>query len=192
MKGEYMLTLYGVCAAIGVTILLLQILLMLMGVDGGGDVDVDAGFGDGADGSSAFFGVVSFRALVAALAFFGLGGLAGEFSGMGHYASLLLAIAAGGAAMLLMAWLMRSLHQLYAEGNVRIENALGRPAQVYLSIPGHRAGSGKVTVSIQSRTMEFAAVTSADELPTGSQVEVVGIVGRDTLEVAPAEHIEGE
>jgi len=78
------------------------------------------------------------------------------------------------------------LYSLNAEGNVHIERAVGLPASVYLRIPGKRSGTGKVTVKLQDRTMEYLAMTEGGALPTGAPVMVVGVIGPDTLEVAPA------
>jgi len=73
---------------------------------------------------------------------------------------------------------------LHAEGTVCIENALGMPATVYLTIPGHRAGAGKITVAVQNRSMEYEAFTEEEEaIPTGFDVIVTGIVNETTVEV---------
>jgi hypothetical protein len=164
---------------------------------GDAHIDIDTGAGDvhaeagqvGEDvhhGSSWFFGVLSFRALVAAVGFFGLAGVAGHAGELNPYANLVVAIGAGAAAMFVVAWLMRTLHSLKSEGTVHIENAIGAEGQVYLPIPGHKAGMGKVTIKIQSRTMEYPAVTADERLPTGTPIVVRGIVGSGTLEVESA------
>jgi len=203
-----MLTLYVICAGLGTVIMLVQLLLLLLGMDfadadldvpdvdfDGLDADLDGLDADDAGahhGSSWFFGVVSLRTMVAALAFFGWAGIATSSSGMSAYSSILLSIVAGGTAMVAMAWLMRSLHRLRAEGNVQIQNAVGQPATVYLTVPAGKSGVGKVTVRIQDRTMEYQAMTAAQELATGSPVTVVGVLGTDILEVAPASDREGD
>jgi len=94
-------------------------------------------------------------------------------------------LAAGAGALYGMYWLMRGLYSLKAEGTVRIQRSLGLPATVYLRIPGHESGMGKIQINLQNRTMEYSAVTSGDAIPTGATVVVVGIVGPDTLSVQP-------
>jgi len=188
-------TFFTVCAVVGSVVLVLQFVMMLIGLDSDqadiGDVGDDIQIGDeyvdahAAVGHSSgwFFGVLSFKSLVAAIAFFGLGGraaLAAEFS---SYVAFFAATASGVAAMILVAWLMRTLYRLSSEGNVRIERCVGQVGTVYLSIPGARAGTGKVTMSVQQRTMEYQAVTDQGEIPTGARVTVVGISGPGTLEV---------
>ena len=68
----------------------------------------------------------------------------------------------------------------------RIANAIGKTAEVYLTIPAHRAGKGKITVTVQNRTMEYEAETEFDALPTGSSVQIVAVVGDDAVAVIPA------
>ena len=190
-----MVTFYTVCALVGSVILLLQFLLMVMGLDADdaeiAEVGDDLAMGDEyvdahvevEHGSAWFFGILSFKSLVAAIAFFGLGGRAALAADLSPYISFVAATASGAAAMVMVAWLMRMLYRLNAEGNVRIERCIGQVGTVYLSIPGQRAGAGKVTMSVQDRTMEYQAVTAEDEIPTGAQVVVIGISGPGTLEV---------
>lgn len=171
-------------------------------VDVSGDVSDGGGFHDAgvagdhhtstataADGqlhpdSSWLFGVLSFRTLVTASAFFGLAGMAALRSGFAPTASLVLAMLAGLAAMYGMYWLMHSISGLASSGNQRIGNALGRRATVYIPIPAERKGAGKVQLSMQNRIVEFQAVTDEPQrLKTGETVEVVGVAGSDTVHV---------
>lgn len=192
-----MFTLYAMCAVVGGIMLVIQFILALIGLDhhgmmdGSGHMDVHTGDVHGADhhggdthDSSWFFKLVSFRSMVAAITFFGLGGGLGMSAGLPSFFAFSLALAAGVVAMILVAWVMHLFITLHAEGTVRIENALGMPATVYLTIPGKRAGAGKVTVAVQNRSMEYEAFTDEeDAIPTGSDVIVTGIVNASTVEV---------
>jgi hypothetical protein len=60
---------------------------------------------------------------------------------------------------------------------------VGQHGSVYLRIPGNNSGNGKIQINLQNRTMDYLAVTSGPELPTGTKVVVVGIVNPTTLEV---------
>lgn len=171
---------------------------------GGHDMDVhDAGGHDAsADHSSEghqaqghhatnwLFGVISFRTLVAGAAFFGLTGLAMEQAGAEAPLSIVTALAGGGIAIFIVAWVMRSLSQLNVDGTVRIRQALGSTGTVYLPIPGGKVGMGKVHVSVGGRLMEYRAITSFADLPSGTKVVVVKVVGSDTVEVSPVESLE--
>lgn len=175
-------TVYWICAGVGSVIVLIQFALTLLGMDQDG-ADADIAGDEGGGGS--FLSVLSIRTLSAAVAFFGWGGLAVQSSGAGEYAAFVAALLAGGAALVVVAWLMRQLHELHSEGNLHMENAVGCMATVYLSIPPQYSGAGKVTVALQDRTAEYRAVTAAaSQLNTGSAVMVVGVQS-GALEVEP-------
>lgn len=137
--------------------------------------------------SSWLFGVLSFRTLVTAAAFFGLAGMAALRSGFTPTSSLLMAMLAGLAAMYGMYWLMGSIAGLASSGNLHIGNAVGRRATVYIPIPAGQSGAGKVQLSMQNRIVEFQAVTDDPQrLKTGETVDVVGVAGSDTVHVRRA------
>jgi len=167
--------------------------------DAGADVDVDVdadhqtSIHHAADadvdhpGSSWLFQVLSFRTVVAAITFFGLGGAWSSSSGHGAAPSLLIAFLAGGAAMYGMYRLMRAIYNLQSSGNVDIRNAVGRPARIYIPVPPAGTGKGKVQITVQGRTMEYEAVSDAAEtLSTGENVVVENVVGGDVVKVMRA------
>lgn len=186
---------YFTCAAVGGTVLVLQTLLTLLGGHHDGDAghdfhelhDAHAGGHGGEDGGhgDAFIKLFTLKSLVAFLTFFGLAGLAGDWSGNGASTTFVFAIGAGIAALVTVAWLMRALARLQSRGNVRLENAVGATARVYLRIPSSGGGAGKVTVAVQGRTVELKAVTTGAEIPTGATVRVVALQAADTVDVLP-------
>jgi len=174
---------YG-CAIFGSAVLVIQFVLMAIGLDGD---DIET-----APDASWFFSVLSLKSLVAAVAFFGLGGIAATSLGFPVYLAILTGAIAAAFAMVLVAWLMRLLYDLRSDGTVHIENTLGLPAEVYLSIPANNTGIGKVTVTVQDRTMEYKALTEGGALDTGTPVVVVDIAAGDTLKVAALDAAKGE
>ena len=159
-------------------------------VHAGGAHDQHTSLADAADGefqhsdSSWLFGVLSFRTLVAAGAFFGVAGRAALSSGFSQPTSLLIATVVGVCAMYGMYGLMRLIASFTSSGNERIRNAVGREARVYIRIPAARNGRGKVQLTMQNRIVEYQAVTEDDEpLKTGETVRVVGVVGSDVVKV---------
>ena len=201
-------TLFLTAAVVGGTILVCQFLLTVLGLshDGGdlshhlgGDLHDGSSIGDSVHGShvgdthadaqghansSHIFSVISFRTLVAAIAFFGVSGRAALSAGYAPSTSLVLATIVGVAAMYGMYWLMQGIASLNSAGNERIGNALGREATVYVRIPAARAGAGKVQMSLQNRIVEYQAFTDEGEpLQSGESVEVVDVSGSDTVYV---------
>ncbi len=133
--------------------------------------------------ANALFRVLTFRTVVAAITFFGLAGLAGSSSTLSANVTLVVAVASGLAALYVVHKLMGLFTSLGASGTVYVEQAIGATGTVYLPVPAAKTGVGKVTVAVQSRTMEYQAVTEHDALPTGAKVVVVDTIGRDTVEV---------
>lgn len=170
------------------------------GFHGGASADgTHAGGADGAHAhdpngsnhySSWLFGVLSFRTLVAAATFFGLAGMMAHSAGLALGPQLLVAIVSGAAAMYGVHWIMLTIGRLGEDGTLRIQRAVGQEATVYIPIPaaGAQPGgfqAGKVQFKLQNRLVEYAAVTSsAEKLPTGAKVRIVGLTG-NTLQVEP-------
>lgn len=188
-----MLMFFTVCAVAGVVVMVAQLGMMLFGLDHDGsdigdvgdDLDMGDDYVDGHPDGTAFFNILSLRSIVAAFAFFGLVGRAVLAAQLAPWIALVSALGAGLVAMVAVAWLMRALYSLKSEGNVHIENCIGKAGKVYLSIPGHGEGRGKVTVSVQNREMEYEAVTDVDDIPTGTPIVVVGLTSDNALEVQP-------
>jgi len=184
---------YKYCAIIGCTLVGIQVVLQLLGLGGDHDVDahadVDVDHGDlhgehGTEGhGNMFFGILSFKALSAFAGVFGLVGLIVHDRGLSAGPRVAVSAASGVASMFLVAWVMRGLSRLQASGTINVRNAIGRTGTVYLRVPGARGGRGKVTVEVQGRSMEFAAVTEGDTIESGAQVTVEAVEGDDLLKV---------
>lgn len=183
---------YFWCAAIAGSLFIVQTVLTLVGL-GNTDLDVpdlDLDVGeidlDGADidhsavSDAHFLGMLSLKAIIAGVTVFGLTGLAAGRQ-WDTSRTVLIAMAAAAGTMYAVGWLIHKMHQLNADGTVKIKECLGTIGSVYLKIPGGKAGVGKVTVEIQGRTMEYSAVTEGKTLPTGSKVSVCGVLNSDTL-----------
>eukprot|EP00825_Cyclidium_porcatum_P010991 TRINITY_DN15611_c0_g1_i2.p2 TRINITY_DN15611_c0_g1~~TRINITY_DN15611_c0_g1_i2.p2 ORF type:complete len:192 (-),score=28.99 TRINITY_DN15611_c0_g1_i2:54-629(-) len=184
-----MQALYYVCALVGGVLFVIQFLLGLVGHGGPHDIDghIDAHTGgDVGHETNLFTGILSFRAMVAGLTVFGLVGLITLSESMPGSLGLAIAAAAAFCTALIVAAIMRSMTHLASEGTIRIENAVGRPGTVYLGIPAGRAGLGKVTLTLQERTVEYQAMTAGAALSIGTKVNVTKIIGADTVEVVPA------
>jgi hypothetical protein len=177
-----------ICAILGGTFLLCQLAAGLFGFGADHDTDSDTGVdGEAHDGhGDGFLGLLTVRSVTAGIMFFGLVGSTALQYGVAEPAAIGLALAGGAGALYGVALLMKSLTRLQADGTVRIDRAVGCPATVYLRVPGANAGPGKVHLSLQNRTVEYQAVTPGSELPTGTPVKVVAVIGPDTVEVEAA------
>ena len=134
--------------------------------------------------------VFTVRGLIAFFAVGGWTGIAMVDLNLGTALAAFLALTAGLAALFLVAVIIRMLLSLQSSGNLDIRNAVGGIGVVYLHIPGHFSGSGKITILVQERSTEIDAMTEIPEgIPTGRQVRVVGLRGEKAL-VRPIEEVD--
>ena len=78
--------------------------------------------------------------------------------------------------------LLFALSKTAQSGNIDINNAVGRPATVYFTIPPGGKGIGKIQMSIQQAVREYDAVSGLDEsIRTGSMVRVKSVIDAHTL-----------
>jgi hypothetical protein len=181
---------YITCALIGGGVMFLQFGLNLIGVGGDTDFDDVSDGLDLEDMGDPSMSVLSIRALAGFLTFFGLVGWIGTERGWGSLLTPLAAMAAGSSVMFFIAWIMRFFKKLSISGTIDPKNAIGKTATVYLRIPGDGAGRGKITVSIQGRSVEYVAVTKSKEIPTGALCRIVAMSSDDCFEVTHIESAE--
>ena len=117
-------------------------------------------------GSHAFFSTLSLRSVVAAMAFFGQALVVGNKSRGASCSDR-------SAGCRILRHGPRSLdYEDSSRAQIRRQRQdrelPGKDGTVYLSIPGENAGVGKITVHVRNRTMEYSAVITREELPTGS------------------------
>ena len=173
------------CVGLGASVfLVLQIITLLFGIGETGETEIDLS-GDGeadatvdlADG----FHLFTLRGLVA---FFAIGGWTGlALADISTGLSIAGALLSGTLALVVMAFLMRAIMQLRSSGNIDNAKAIGKIADVYLTIPAKGNGTGKINLTLEERFVEINAIQEGSEpISTGAKVKVTAIVG-DTLVV---------
>jgi len=186
------------CIAIPATVMLIvQMILTLIGL-GGDDADADTGLDDSAEGTfdsgHADDSGDDIDVIDGGLRVFTLRGLIAFFSVMGWVGticcgtelnlaiSILISVASGVLAMIVIALLMKWLFSLQYDGTENIRDALGVSGTVYVRIPPSRSGKGKVTAIVQGKLCERDAVTDEETmLNYGEEITVIGISGEETL-----------
>jgi len=167
---------YWAFAIVGTTLFVIQTILSLVfGFGGEADADGDGvvDYGEHADTGLAEFRIFSLRSIVAFIAFFGWGGILWGKEGA---SALFAAFASGLMMMFVSALVIYFLLRLQQSGNIHPGELVGQPGVVYLTVPGGKAETGLVTVTIRERARQIKAVAET-EIPTGAAVRVKELVG---------------
>ncbi len=92
------------------------------------------------------------------------------------YFALIIGVAAGFAAAVIMALIMNQIMKLQGDGTIKMKNCIGKEGEVYQIVPASRSGLGKVNIFIQERFKEFEAMTDDDAaIGAGETVRVVKV-----------------
>lgn len=172
------LRVYWVVAGVASLIFIIQMVMTFVGVDAHDGLSADF---DGDMDVSGPFQFFSLRNLINFLLGFGWGGVCfyDYFS-----SKLLVGIAAfltGMVFFVLFFVIVKQLLKLSKDNTFRIEDTAGKTADVYLSIPGNKAGKGKIQISVKGAYHEIDAITEGEKLPTGAKAKVVGILDSQTV-----------
>jgi hypothetical protein len=165
----------------------IQFILLLIGLDS------DSSDFDHAGDSGSFeheFSALSVRSIIAFFTFFGWTGVLAMNNDLGIWISVILSSATGLVAMFIVAYLMFKFSQLEQSGTLNLYHALDQQGEVYLTIPGHNNGQGKVNLMIDGRIREMDAVTDGEILKTGVAVKVIEILNDNVLKVEALAELE--
>lgn len=170
-------------------VLLVQTALLLFGI-GGDDDGIDLTGDDLADtpgdGGGDGLALFSVRGIMAMLCVGGWSGLTFSSFGVHRVLTVILSLLCGFAALLAIAYLMKAAMKLQSCGNIDLGSAVGKTGCVYLPIPPHMQGRGKINLTLQERFIEAEAVTTAErKLIVGETVRVVATDGTGVLVVEP-------
>ena len=185
-------------------VFVIQTVMTFLGAAGDSDFDINSDFdadapGDLADGSvdvgggpdagghdvahpSTGMNLLTFRNFVNFLLGFGWTAILLKDSIPSTGVRLLIAIVVGAALVVLVMLLFKWLTDMQESGNINVfKSAVDCQGTVYLTIPGERAGEGKVQITINNAVREYAAVTDGPTLKTGTRISVVEAVSANTL-----------
>jgi len=162
-------------------IFVIQTILTFIGADADTDFDVDAGNLDGFDGHSGM-NLYTFRNLVNFLLGFGWTAilLRGQIASTGWL--LVVSALVGILLVVLVMYIFKWLNSMQQNGTIDVyKSAVGCQGKVYLTIPGERAGNGKIQVTINNSVREYDAQTDGETLPTGAPVRIVEVLDGETM-----------
>jgi hypothetical protein len=186
--------LWGITLAASL-IFIIQSIMTFIGADagdGGIDTDFDTGFDSETADATVDGGtnLYTFRNLVNFCLGFGWSAILLQERIQSVPWLIIVSVLVGVALVALVMYLFKWLSSMQQSGNINLfKAAVGCNGSVYLTIPGQRAGEGKVQLSINNSVREYSAVTDGDTLRTGAQIRVVEVLSPDTVLVEPLESI---
>ena len=170
--------------AIGTSIIfIIQTIMTFVGADA--DSGVDADFDGNLDGVETPFQLFSLRNLVNFLLGFGWTGVAFYNIISSKVLLGILAFIVGLIFVAIFFILMRALMKLAEDNSFKLEDTVGKTADVYMTIPPAKSGKGKIFISVRGTTHELSAITPSEEaIKSGALVKVLSLEG-DVLVVEP-------
>ena len=186
--------LWGITLAASL-IFIIQSIMTFIGADagdGGIDTDFDTGFDSETADATVDGGtnLYTFRNLVNFCLGFGWSAILLQERIQSVPWLIIVSVLVGVALVALVMYLFKWLSSMQQSGNINLfKAAVGCNGSVYLTIPGQRAGEGKVQLSINNSVREYSAVTDGDTLRTGAQIRVIEVLSPDTVLVEPLESI---
>ena len=146
-----------------------------------GSLDVDAAAHEAARSGSGM-NLLTFRNFINFLIGFGWTAILLQKSVPATGLRMLISIAVGVVLVILVMLLFKWLTNMQETGNINVfKSAVDCQGTVYLTIPGERAGEGKVQITINNAVREYAALTDGPALKTGTRIRVVDVVSASTL-----------
>jgi len=158
-----------------------QTLLTFFGADATDGVDAD--FDSNLSGTEAPFQLFSLRNLINFLLGFSWSGIAFYTTIPNNALLLLFATLVGSAFVWLFFIIIKQLQKLAEDNSFKLSNTLNKTAEVYLTIPEHMTGKGKILISVNGSFHELEAVTQQERIASGSIVKVVAIESDNLLRV---------
>jgi membrane protein implicated in regulation of membrane protease activity len=150
----------------------LQTIMTFVGLSGG-ETDVDSESGDSGDMP---FEIFTLRNLINFLLGFSWTGISFYDSFENKTLLIFVAVLVGLSFVALFFLLIKQVLKLSEDNSFKIENALHKTAEVYLSIPEAKSGKGKVQISINGTFHELDAITkSTERIPSNTVVKVIAI-----------------
>lgn len=176
---EPLLRTFWIVASITSVIFIIQTIMTFMGVDAtdGLDADFDSDF----EGGDSEFQLFSLRNLINFLLGFSWTGISFYNSIENRVILVLASLVVGILFVLAFFYIIRQIQKLAEDNSFKISNTLNKTAEVYLTIPEQKTGSGKIMISVNGAYHELKAMTENEKIASGATVKVVRIENGDVL-----------
>lgn len=161
---------YWAFAIISGLIFIIQTVLTFSGTDAsdGTEADFDGDLHD----AEAPFQLFSLRNMVNFFLGMGWSGLALHPYIENKIVLTLVTVAIGVGFVMLFFVIIKQIKKLAEDNSFRIEQVVGKTADVYLTIPENKTGKGKIQISVNGSIHELPAMTEGEKISTGATVKV--------------------
>lgn len=164
-------------------IFVVQTIMTFVAADASDGVNAD--FDSDLSGTDAPFQLFSLRNLINFLLGFSWGGISFYNSISSPALLITVALCMGLLFLFLFFIIIKQVQKLAEDNSFKLTNTINKSAEVYLTIPGHKSGKGKVMISVNGAFHELQAMTENESIQTGAVVKVVKIISEDILIVEP-------
>lgn len=183
------LQVYWTIALVTSLVFVIQMVLTFIGI---GDSDADIDFGgdtDFTDGGTLDVGgamqLFTIRNFVNFLLGLGWGGVCFYDLVPNTVWHAVVAFITGIFFVYIFLFIYKQMFRLEKNGALDIKESVGKTVDVYLTIPGNRAGVGKVQISFNGSVQELNAMTDEEQpIRSGSKVLVREVINGNTLLVS--------
>ncbi len=150
----------------------------------GGDAmdGLDADFDGDLSHADAPFQLFSLRNLINFLLGFSWTGIAFFDIITNKILLIVIAILVGVGFVGIFFLIIKQLMKLAEENSFKMEETLGKTAEVYLTIPANKTGKGKILVSVKGSVRELDAMSeNVEKITSGNVVRIVKIENNNVL-----------
>jgi hypothetical protein len=178
---DIMLQIAWVIALITSLIFVIQMIMTFVGMDSNADFSTDMGDPSISETTSTPFQLFTFRNFINF--FLGFSWSYIVFSGMllSQFWIILISVLVGLFVVAGVMFIFVALSRMEESGNISIVQTVGLTASVYIPIPAHKEGKGKIQISVQNSVREYDAMTEGDALKTGNIVKVLCVLEGNLL-----------
>ncbi|MDD2983709.1 MAG: NfeD family protein [Crocinitomicaceae bacterium] len=160
---------------VAIPVSLIFLIQTVMTFIGGAADSIDADFDGDIDGHDTPFQLFSLRNLINFLLGFSWTGISFFTTVSSKLFLIIFAILVGFLFVYLFFIIIKQVQKLAEDNSFKIENTIGKTAEVYLPIPANKSGKGKVMISVNGAFHELDAMTANDRIPSNAIVRVLAV-----------------
>jgi hypothetical protein len=160
---------------------ILQTIMTFIGADATDGLEAD--FDSNLEGTGEPFQLFSFRNLINFLLGFSWSGISFYDLIQNSMVLILVSLAVGVLFVALFFFIIKQLRKLSEDNSFQLSHTINKTAEVYLTIPEEKKGTGKIMISVGGSVHVLDAITEHERIKTGSIVRITQIGQNNFLTV---------